>query len=373
MSASFDVIVVGLGAMGSQALHHLARRGLRVLGLDRHRPPHGLGSSGGRTRIIREAYFEDPRYVPLVQRAYTHWSAQERALGRTLLVPTGGVMIGPRDGELVAGALRSAETHRLAHEVLDHARLRERFGAFAPGPEVVGVWEPRAGVLLADAAIEGALTLAGRSGAVTRYEEAVTGWTPDARGVTVHTGTGAYRADRLVVAAGAWLPALVPDLPLPLTVTRQPVLWLASDPERAAPAHLPIWIWEWTRGRFVYGFPDLGEGAKVARHYEGTTAIADAVDRAVSAEEAESLRALVGRLVPGAAGPVRESLVCLYTNTPDLHFVLATLPGQPRVLVASPCSGHGFKFAPVIGELVADLVTRGEADLDVTLFRLAGR
>src|SRR5437588_10764861 len=221
MSNDYDVIVAGLGAMGSAAAYHLAARGRRVLGLDRFHPPHNLGSSHGKTRIIREAYFEHPLYVPLVQRAYELWAELEKESSRRLFVQTGGLMIGPSDGLLVAGARRSAEEHKLPHEILSTQILRQRFPPFRPAHDMVAVWEPRAGILFPELALKTHLELAAAKGAVLRYAEPALKWEADGQGVRVDTARGSYYAERLLPCAGAWMSSLLPDLKPPLWVELQ--------------------------------------------------------------------------------------------------------------------------------------------------------
>jgi sarcosine oxidase len=280
---TFDAIVVGLGAMGSAAAYHLARRGRRVLGLDRFAPPHDLGSSHGQTRIIREAYFEHPDYVPLVQRSYALWGELERESGQRLLQQTGGLMIGPPEGVLVAGARRSAEQHGLPFEVCSDTEVRRRFPALRPAPDMVAILEPRAGILFPEACIAAHLGLAERHGAVLHTGERVTGWQADAGRVSVTTDAGVYAAGRLILAAGAWMAGLLDELPLPISVERQVVYWF--DPARNgavfSPARCPIHLWEFEPGRFFYGFPDVGEGIKVALHHGGDTTFPDDVVRQV--------------------------------------------------------------------------------------------
>src|SRR3954471_18652554 len=205
MPSDYEIIVVGLGAMGSSAAYHLAENGLRVLGLDRHHPPHTFGSSHGLTRIIREAYFEHPLYVPLVQRAYALWAELERHSGQKLLLTTGGLMIGPPEGALVSGARRSAQEHRLTHEVLSAAEVRQRFPVIQPEPEMRGIWEPRAGILFPELAIKNHLDLAVEHGAFLRFHDPVLRWEPTAAGVRVFTAQHSYTARRLLISAGAWL------------------------------------------------------------------------------------------------------------------------------------------------------------------------
>jgi sarcosine oxidase len=364
-----DVIIAGLGAMGSQAAAELAGRGLRVLAFDRLTPPHSEGSSHGRSRIIRQAYFEHPLYVPLVLRAYERWAVLERQAGRRLLTETGGLMIGHAESALVAGARRSAETHGLQHEMLNTADLRRRFPAFRVQPDTVALHEPRAGMLDPEGSIEAALGLARARGAILRFNEPIESWEPVAGGVEVRTASGRHRGGRLVLAAGPWLSGLL-GRQLPLEVERQVAFWFAPArrPDLFAPQRLPIWIWEWERGHQAYGFPDVGDGVKVARHHEGDRVAIDRLDRDVTAGEIAAIRQLLDRLLPDAAGQLRASSVCCYTDAPDGHFVVGPLPGAPEVLVVSPCSGHGFKFAPVIAEIVADLVTGAPGHFDLAPF-----
>ena len=370
---AYDVGIVGLGAMGSMTALELARRGQRVLGFDRFRPPHELGSSHGKSRIIREAYFEHPQYVPFVQRAYQQWARLERESGRTLLIPTGGLMIGPPEGVLVPGARRSAEEHRLEYEVLSAGEVRRRFPAFTPADHEVGLLEPRAGVLLPESCIESALALAGEAGATLCFDEPVIGWN-GAKSITVTTARGSYEVGRLIVAAGAWMAGGLAQTPLPLTVARQTLFWFDPVGRRSVvePGAMPIFLWEWAEGgRCFYGFPDLGDGVKVAIHHEGEPTTPDSVRRETNAEEAERLRAIMASRTPALNGTLRNAVVCLYTNTPDGDFLIDRSPNDRRVILASPCSGHGFKFAPAIAEVLADLALDREPALDVSRFTLA--
>ena len=373
MSGSFEVVIVGLGAMGSAAAYHLARRGWRVLGLDRFTPPHSLGSSHGQTRFIREAYFEHPLYVPLVQRAYERWTELEQAIGRPLWRQTGGLMIGPGQGTLLTGVQQSAQIHHLAYELFSAAEVRQRFPAFRPPDEMIAVWEPRAGILFPEACIEAHLDMARRHGAMLQFDEPVIAWEADGQGVRVQTSKGSYQAARLLLTVGAWLPRLVSELALPLTVERQVQFWFepAARAEYFDVNRCPIYLWEYRPDCFFYGFPDLGEGVKVGRHHEGEITDPEKVRREVAPEEVEAMRALLRRFMPDADGPLRATSVCLYTNTPDSHFLIDVHPDHPQVVMASPCSGHGFKFSSVIGEILADLLTEGQTSFDLSCFRLS--
>ena len=368
MPRSPDVIVVGLGAMGAAAARALSRRGWRVLGLDRFAPPHAFGSSHGDSRILREAYFEHPSYVPLVRRACLLWEELERESGRPLFTRTGGMMIGPRDGALVRGARASAAAHALPHEVLDADEISARVPAFRPRADWVGVWEPNAGVLRPEAGIAAMLAGAARHGAVLRTNEPALAWRADGGGVTVTTARGRHHAAACVLAAGAWMPRLVPELPL--AVARQLLFWF--EPVGARAAHdaglCPISIWEYGEERFFYSFPRSERGVKVAIHGRGAPADPDRLDREVSPAEVAEVRALVQQYLPFASGPLNASVACMYTNTPDGHFVLDRHPAHANALVVSACSGHGFKFAPVVGEAIADLLVDGTTRHDLSLF-----
>jgi sarcosine oxidase len=251
--------------------------------------------------------------------------------------------------------------------------VHERFPALLPAASDAATWEPRAGILNPESAIEAHLALAREHGAQLRFGEPVESWTERPGGlVRVRTAEGTYDAVWLVIASGAWAAKLLPDLGLPLAVERNVVHWFEPSATSAhfGPGSLPIFIHEYEARHVWYGLPDLGDGVKLALHHQGEPTTADTMRRDVSSDEVERVRALADRFLPGAAGRVRESVVCLYTNAPDEHFILDTHPGHRRVIVASPCSGHGFKFSSAIGELIADLVLKGRSRFDLTPFRL---
>lgn len=365
-----DVAVVGLGAAGSAILEALASRGIPAVGLDQYAPPHTLGSTHGRSRVIREAYYESPVYVPLVQRAYREWERLARESGRHLLTVTGGVMIGPRGSTLVEGARTSAVTHGLPHEMLTAAEVRKRFPVFAVSDADVGVAEPRAGFLDPEACVTACLELAARKGAEIRTGVRVTGWSRRGDAIRLETSAGPLEAGRVVFAAGPWLPSLLPAGALPLEIERQVMYWFTPlrNAGAFAAARCPVFIWEHAPGRMFYGIPDHGFGFKTAIHHEGARVSPDQVERTVQADDVATIRELLARAIPDAPGALRESAVCLYTNTPDHHFLLGPHPEEPRVYLASPCSGHGFKFASAIGAVVAGSLQGEAGQLDLTPF-----
>ncbi|MGZ3319776.1 MAG: N-methyl-L-tryptophan oxidase [Xanthobacteraceae bacterium] len=370
----FDVVVCGLGAMGSAALHHLARRGQRVLGLERHTPGHDRGSSHGSTRIIRLGYFEHPAYVPLLRRAYTLWRELEAASGRRLLHVTGIAEIGPPAGPLVRGTLASARLHELSHEVLSAPELMRRFPAFRVPQDYVAVLQPEGGILAAEHSLHAQLALAAAAGADIRSGETVQAIEPRAGSVRVTTDRGIVEAGVAIVAVGAWTKTLLPEFAAGLRVTREVMAWFApTDADLLCADRFPVFIIE-SRHGMHYGIPALrGEpspaGIKVAKHHHrDETVDPDACDRTVSAADQALIRAAIADHLPAANGELLEAKTCLYTMTPDGNFLIDHLPGAPNVIVASPCSGHGFKFAPVIGEALADLATTGATAHDIGWF-----
>jgi sarcosine oxidase len=371
---SYDAIVLGLGAMGSATLYHLARAGARVLGLDQYAPGHTLGSSHGDSRIIRETYFEHPLYVPLVRRAHELWRELEQSSGVSLMRINGGLMIGPPDGSVITGTLRSAREHDLPYEILSGKEVRERYPAFDIAPNLTAVFDPRAGYLEADACNRAHIDGARASGATAIFEEAVLEWraTPDS--VMVRTPSGTYSAARLVLTAGAWNASLLDGLTLPLEIERQSVFWLET-PRRADydPDHFPIYAYEYKRGHICYGFPRLARGVKASVMHSGEISDRpEQVEREVSADEIEPLRAALRPVLPElASAAVRERTTCLFTNTPDHDFIIDWHPEHPNVLISSPCSGHGFKFASAVGELQAQLLTDRQTRFDLSPFRVS--
>ncbi len=370
---SHDVIVIGLGGMGSAAAATLAARGQRVLGIDQFHPPHDLGSSHGRSRIIRLAYKEAPEYVPLLRRAYELWQELAGTTSDRVLLQTGGLMLGTPDSSTVAGALASAQQHDLPYEMLDARGIRAHFPAFRPPPHHVGVFDELAGVLMPETAVQLQLRRAVAHGADLLLDTRVDSWESRGDVVRVRAAARTHEAGSLVLTAGAWLPSLGISVSPRMRVARQVMHWFEPPGgiEPFLPGRFPVYMWEVDGGPEFYGFPALdgpGGGVKAAIHHGGQETTADGVDRQIHAADRAAMQACVAARIPGLAGPIAQSTVCLYTNTPDLHFVLGGLAEQPNVVLAGGLSGHGFKFATVIGEVLADLATTGSSPLPIAPF-----
>lgn len=359
---SYDVIVAGLGAMGSATAAHLSRRGKKVLGLERWMPGHTNGSSHGDSRIIREMYFEHPMYVPLLQRAYELWAE----LGPVLNIH-GGLMIGPEDGMLVTGTLRSAREHHLAHEILSPAEVKKRYPAFDLESNLIAVRDPRAGWLDPEQCNSEHLKAAARNGADLHFEEPLESWSANENRVEVKTSHATYSAEHLVLCVGAWTRGLN------LEVERQAVFWFDVSGDSWSPDRFPIWAYEYKRGHITYGFPRLERGVKSSIMHSGEIVPdPDTVNREAHNDEATALRQAITPVLPQLArAKVRETGTCLFTNTSDHDFVIDFHPESPRVVVSSACSGHGFKFASAIGEIQADLVTEGRSRFDLAPFAIS--
>ena len=374
----YDVIVVGVGSMGSAAVHTLAARGLRVLGLESFGPAHDQGSAHGGSRIIRQSYFEGPAYVPLLRSAFEGWRQLQEQSGRDLLRLCGGIYIGDPDNPVVTGSREAAMVHGLPHEVLDAPEIRSRFPTMRPADHAVGVYEPNAGYVRPEETVLAGVDLARRHGAVLHFHESVTGWKATSGGVEVTTAAGRYGADRLVLTPGAWAPRLLPG-GAPIVVERQIFYWFAPDftagvpYESYADGH-PVYIEETDGNGLIYGFPMIdgpGGGLKLAfyRQNAGFTT-PETIDRTVHADEVDAMRRRAVQLFPHLTGPLVNAATCMYASAPDDHFVIGRLDETPQVVVACGFSGHGFKFVPVVGEIVADLVQTGTTTHDIDLFDL---
>ena len=392
----WDVVVLGVGGMGAAALDHLAGRGAKVIGIEQDEVPSERGSSSGDTRVIRKAYFEDPRYVPLLERAYVSWRELEAHAREPLLETTGCINLGPPEHPAIVGVRDSAKHHRLAHEVLDAAAIKARFPAFALSANEVGVFEEEGGFLRVEACTRAHARRAVERGATLRTRTRVTALSLDGsdqssnRGsdTGVHGAHGArvrvtlddgtlIEADRAVISAGAWL-ASAPAFAqlasrLPLVVQRQVQLWFRPlDPHVTRPGQLPAFI-HFGGERTFYGIPLHGErgdepALKVCRHGGGESTTADGLDRVLREDDVEQVRAWMRDHLPAGNGELLRSRVCMYTTTPDGHFLIGALREHPQVVLLGGFSGHGYKMASVIGEIAADLTTTGVTPFDLGLF-----
>ena len=381
-----EVIVVGLGAVGAAATWQLAKRGAKVLGIDRHSPPHALGSSHGDTRITRLAIGEGAVYTPLAMRSHEIWRDVESRTGEDLLVRTGMLVISSeaRRGNLhgsdfFANTLEAARRYRIAHDVLDAATIRRRFPCFEVRDGEAGYFEHEAGYLRPEACVAAQLRLAEEHGATLHRDERVTGIEAHAGGVRVRTDRGHYDAPHAIVAAGPWVHELVPaEFSRHLTVTRQLLFWFDVSPplSRFTPPEFPVWIWELQeRDQALYGFPAIDGphgGVKVATEQYARSTTPQEVDRAVSdAEKSRIHEDLVAPHLRGVTARCVKALACLYTTTPDFHFLIDRHPRAPAAVVASACSGHGFKHSAAIGEALAQRIVEGASRIDLAPFGLA--
>lgn len=363
MTREYDAVVVGVGTMGSAALYHLARRGCRVLGLEQFDVAHEHGSMHGETRIIRLVYHEQPGYVPLIRRAYELW----HELDSTLVHPVGLLDIGVEDGWLIAGGLQSCLEHDLRHELLDARELRSRFPEHAAPPDHVGLLQPDGGYVDAERAVRAHVEAAVAAGAELHTRERTLGWSSARGEIEVHTDAASYRTGRLVLTPGAWAPTLL-RLPGGLFVPeRQVVAWFETSARSNAPA--PVFIAEEEDDAVYYGIADASRLKLGLMHHPGGAADPDTLDRAVHDDELEALREFADRRLRGVGGLV-DAQVCLFTNTPDKHFVVDLHPESESVVVVSACSGHGFKFASALGEIAADLALDGATRHPIDFLRL---
>jgi sarcosine oxidase len=370
---AYDVIVLGLGAMGSAAAQHLAERGRRVLGIEQFTSPHDRGSSHGGSRMIRQAYFESPAYIPLVLRAYELWRKLESDTGKRLLHITGGMNIGSGDGELVRRTIAASAQHSIPFELLEGRAITARFPEVFPLAGDVAVHETNAGYLFPEDCIRAQLARASHAGAELKFEESVLAWSADDDRVEVRTSQGAYSAAHLVITAGPWANQAL-DGVVPLRVTRQVMAWI--QPKTGVmpflPDRFPVFLLEDAAGgAHGYGFPAIDGpegGMKAAIHGSEDVCTPDTIDREIHELD---LRRIVEQLrvrIPALDGKVLRAQTCMYTMSPDEHFVIGAHPQCASCSIACGFSGHGFKFASVVGEILADLATNGSTAHPIGIF-----
>jgi sarcosine oxidase len=359
---TYDVAIAGLGGIGSAVAAHCAARGASVIGLEQFGPAHDRGSSHGRSRMIRQAYFEDPAYVPLVLRSYELWRALEKQTGEELLRITGVLSAGAEDSEIISGTQRSSAQHGLALEKLSHAQVRERYPSVRLVPNEVALFEPNGGVLNPEKAVQAHLKTAQSAGAELRFETAMRSWEATDRGVTIHLANGEkVTAKKLVLSLGPWFKEALEGLGVALRIQRNVQVWFSPSTNSYQAPRFPAFLVD--RPGLpapLYGFPDFGEGVKAAFHGFGDLTGADELNRDVDmACDVEPVARAMEDWMPGAAASFREAKPCMYTLTCDSHFVVDRHPAHGNVVLCGGFSGHGFKFAPVIGEIASDLALDG--------------
>jgi sarcosine oxidase len=369
----FDVIVVGVGSMGAAACFQLAKRGARVLGLERFDIPNNMGSAGGFSRMIRLAYFEHPDYVPLLRRSYVLWEELAAELGRPVILITGGLMLGPPGAAVLEGSLRSVRQHDLPHELMDAAEAMKWFPQFDLPEDFRVLHDHKAGLVLPERAVSGYAELAMRRGAELHGQEAVVSWESTSRGVVVTTTKSTYSAAKVIFCGGAWTDKLVRDLGVPLTVTRQPLVWVwPKSPDLFALGKFPVWILEHRDGSNHYGFPMLADnpGLKLASHKRAAPTDAERLDRNVHVSDEQAVRGVLRDFLPAADGPLLSVRVCMYTNSPDHQFIIDRHPAHENVFIACGFSGHGFKCASGIGQVLAELALDAKSSLPIEFLGL---
>ena len=374
--SAYDVIVIGLGGMGSATAYQLAARGLKVLGLEQYDLAHDQGSSHGESRMLRQAYFEGDIFVPLLLRAYDLWAQTQRDADRELMLQTGGLYVGPEASHVVSGSLRAAQVFDLPHDVLTAAEIARRFPMMRPDPHYIGVYEERGGVVFPERSVEAFCTLAARHGAELHFGERVLEWEADSGGdgVMVDTAQDTYEAGRLVITAGPWANKVMAATHLPIQAERVVMHWFEPQVsvDHFAPGRFPVHVWQLEDGLDFYGFPALAGskgGVKIALHNDVRDACdPDTVNRVVYASEIEAMRRHVRRFFPDMDGRHLTAKTCMYTSSPDDLFIIDRHPDYGQVIYATGFSGHGFKFAPVIGEILGDLAAEGTSRHDVRAF-----
>jgi sarcosine oxidase len=370
---NFDVIVVGVGSMGSATCFQLAKRGVRVLGLERFDIPNAMGSAAGFSRMIRLAYFEHADYVPLLRRSYALWQELADELKREVILITGGLMLGPPGATVLEGSLRSVRQYDLPHELLDSAEAMKRFPQFRLPEDYRVLHDHKAGLVLPERAVAGYAELALRRGAELHGREAVVSWESSSSGVVVRTDKGVYHAAKIIFCGGAWTDALVRDLGVELTVTRQPLAWVWPKwPGLFELGKFPVWILEHRDGSNHYGFPMLPDnpGFKLASHKRSSPTDVETLDRDVHDSDEQAVREVLRDHIPQADGPLLSMRVCMYTNSPDHQFIIDRHPQHANVIIACGFSGHGFKCASGIGQMLAEMALDGRSSLPMDFLGL---
>jgi sarcosine oxidase len=379
-NTSFDVIVIGVGSMGSSACYYLSKRGYKVLGIEQFNIPHEFGSHAGQSRIIRKAYFENPHYVPLLERAYENWKELEQETGTQIYFPTGLVYFGSKGDLLIKGVKQSASLYNIKVDTLNDHETVERFPAFKIPGDFETLVEPDAGFVTPEKSIKLYSGQAIKKGAEIHKQEKVLNWEKDGSGIKVTTDKNIYRSNRLIITAGAWAGKIIPTISGRLKITRQFIAWIKPrNWNKFILDQFPCWLLaDDEKPGCYYGFPVLPEtefgapiGLKLAHHYPAAIVDPDNVNREVTSEDEMNLRYVLDKYLPDCFESFLSYKICLYTNSPDEDFIIDKLPGYENlVTVATGFSGHGFKFASVVGEVLADLAIKGNTHLPIDFLRV---
>lgn len=370
---TYDAIVLGTGGVGSAALHYLAARGAKVLGIDRFSTPHDRGSTHGQTRLIRMAYYEHPDYVPLLKRAYQLWSDLEHLSGKKLYHECGILQVSPAEGSVYPGVLASAEQHDLKVEPLTPSEVTSRFPGFKITDDLKAVFEPRSGYLMVEDCVSAYIDSARSSGAEIHSDESVLSWKPSGQGVEVATDLATYQAASLIITAGSWTNDFLADLGIDLAVVRKSLYWFETDSPFYFEEQGGVgFIYETSIGNF-YGFPQLNQlGVKVAEHTGGWP-VTDplTISREEDPRETDRVLNFLGEYLPGVSNRKQHFATCLYTLSPDRRFIVDRHPEYPQVSFAAGLSGHGYKFASVLGEVLTDWALTGTTTLPIQFLNLS--
>jgi len=364
------VIVVGLGAHGSSTAYQLAKQGASVIGIDQYHPPHSMGSSHGPSRILRMAYKEGPDYVPLLRRSFDLWNDLNDSFPEPSFQVTGGLFMGQPTGRAMTGMQAASRAQNVDIQTMTPEEVRERYPSFLIPDDWEAIWDPNSGAIFPEVAVAAHLHLAERAGADLRFNEQVEGWSSTTTGVTVRTSHGSYEADALVLTSGVWMPGMLGDLTLPLEIERVS-LWMLEPRANHVffrAGNFPNASFEIGEKYPLYMQADFGTGVKIALDHHGTPTTVDTVNRKTTKEDHDKIFEQIRRFIPDLDGKILDSAVCMYTNTPDLNFVVDKHPSHDNVIIGSACSGHGFKFAPVMGEILSDLTITGESQFDLGMF-----
>jgi monomeric sarcosine oxidase len=372
MNNTSDVIIIGLGAMGSATSMFLSHNGIKVIGFDSYSPPHEFGSSLGHTRVIREAYHEGTTYVPIVQRAYEIWFEMNENSKVPIIETYGGLLIGRKTGD-IENALKSANKYDIPIKKMTTDEISQKFSVLNPPKEYIGLLESRGGAVFVENSINHMLNTALNNGSIHKYNERVVRWSKKSNYYLVETNLGNYKAEKLVFSSGAWITKLLPTLKLPIKIERQVLFWFSprKNPDKFKSINLPNSGWDLDNGLSFYTMPNLeNRGFKVAMHHNGEFVDPDTLIRESNDSDLKMVRDFLEEYIPDGNGELIDSKVCMYTDTPDQDFLIDSHPDDENIIICSPCSGHGFKFTPAIGEICSSLIINNSTKFDLDKFSL---